>query len=263
MISIEFSVVSGQNLEKLLESIRVQTYQDYEIVVVNSNDECNDTLKQYGAVVIKKNTGKLEARYLAHLKSKGDFEFILEETRILYPCALEKLYATPDIDMAIVRETELGDRFINKLNRLDMFISSMGNTQSPTVLYSLPRYFRREVMDFALSKAYENLPVKLIPKIVSSDMEIIYYEAFQKYQNLHSIDLPLIIKIGETSLLASVRKYYRYGRTQKLLKNTKYEQSLGIRGRVRRVPSIKYLPVVMAIYTIRGLPYLAGYYFSK
>lgn len=263
MISIEFSVMNGQNLEKLLESVRVQTYQDYEIVVVNSNDEYNDFLKQYGAVVIKKDTGKLESRYLAHSKSKGDFEFILEETRILYPNALEKLNEAGSVDMAIIRETEIGDKPINKLNRLDMRISSLGHAEPLDSLYLLPRYFRREVLDFGLEKAYENLPVELIPKIVSSDMEMIYYEAYQKYRNLYAPVLPLIIKNGEKSVMESVRKYYRYGETQKLLKNTKYEESLGIKSRFRKKPSFKYIPATMAIYAVRGIPFLAGYYLSR
>ena len=260
MISIEFSVVNGRNLDNLLESVRTQTYQDYEIVVVTSNDKSHDLLKQYGATVIEKHTGKLEARYLAHSNSKGDFEFILEETRILRPDALEKLFEIGSVDMAIVREKEIGNNLINKLNRLDMQIGSLKGSESPDSLYVLPRYFRREVLAYGLEKAYENIPPELIPKIVSSDMEMIYFEAYNKYRYLASVETPLIEKNGEKSVMESMTKYFRYGKTQKLLKNTKYEKSLGVKGRFRKIPSLRYIPAVMAIYAIRGLPYLAGYY---
>ena len=89
MISIELSVVSGRYLDDLLESLRKQTFQDYELIIVNSNPDCTDKIRDFGAKEIFRNTGKLEARKIAHEASKGEFEFLLEETRFLRPDALQ------------------------------------------------------------------------------------------------------------------------------------------------------------------------------
>lgn len=244
----------------MLESVRAQSFQDYEVVIVNANEACRDILSEFDVKEVYKRTGKLEARYLAHQRASGEFGLFLEETRILFPFTLQKLSNYTECDMAMINEIEIGNRFINRLNRMDMEIASKMDNPDPNALNVLPRYFGREVLDYAFEKSSKSVPKYLFPKIVASDQEIIYFEAYQKYNKIAKPKEVLLKKYGESSIKESMLKYYNYGKTQKLLKNTKYEKSLGVKGRFRKIPSLRYIPAVMAIYAIRGLPFLAGYY---
>ena len=263
MISIEFSVVSGKRLHALLESIRQQTYQDYEIIIVNSDPGSRDTIRDFGAKELFIRTGKLEARKMAHEASKGQYELLLEETRILRYDALQKLASLSDPDMAIINEEEIGDGLINKLNRLDAEISFKYASPDPSNLYLIPRYYRRAVLDYSFKQAYANLPEEKIPKVVASDLEIIYTEAFKRFKGIVKVDDLLIKKYGETTIRESFSKYYRYGQTQKLLSGTCYGDFYSFRKRRRKIPEIRYLPMMIAIYAIRGSAFFLGYHLGN
>ncbi|MEM3489950.1 MAG: glycosyltransferase family 2 protein [Nitrososphaerota archaeon] len=229
---------------------------------MNSNRELSDTIKDFGCIEIYKKTGKLDARELAHLRAHGDFELLLEETRFLKKNALERLTSLSNPEMAIIGENEIGKSIVNKMNRIDAKMAILNATATPDTLYILPRYFKREVMDYAFRGVHTELPADLIPKIVASDLEIIYSEAYKKYTNIEIIREDLIDKVGETSFFESFRKYYRYGQTHKLLKGTAYRNFYSFRSRKRVIPDIKYLPVVFGVYAVRGIGFFLGYYFG-
>ena len=74
-ISIEIPVTWGNRLSELLEAIRIQTYQDYEISVATSlpDGKYIDMLRSYGVNIIHSGPNLLEKRYLAHSISRGKF----------------------------------------------------------------------------------------------------------------------------------------------------------------------------------------------
>jgi len=259
MISVEFSVVSGKKLYEVLESIRQQTYQDYEVIIVNSNPYFKDMVRDFGAKEIFIETGKLEARKKAHEASKGEYELLLEETRILKHNALKMLASLSDPDMAIINEEEIGDGLINRLNRLDAEIAFKYASPDPSNLYLIPRYYKRAVLDYSFKQAYSNLPERLVPKMVASDLEIIYTEAFKRFKGIVKVDDLLIKKYGETTIMDSFSKYYRYGQTQKLLSGTCYGDFYSFGKRRRKTPKMRYLPMMTAIYAIRGSAFFLGY----
>ena len=49
MISVEIPVLHGRYLNEVFESIRAQTFQDYEVVVVNSSQKggVSNLIKEY------------------------------------------------------------------------------------------------------------------------------------------------------------------------------------------------------------------------
>lgn len=262
MISIELSVVSGRYLDELLESLRAQTFQDYELIIVNSNPECTDKIRDFGGKEIFRNTGKLEARKIAHEASKGEFELLLEETRFLSPDTLKNLSSLENTQLAIINELEVGDKLINKINRIDAQLGFENWKEGADTLFVLPRYFRRDVLDFALSAAYSKIPSDIVSRIVASDLEIIYFEASRGYKNITMVRESLIYKYGEMSFRESFRKYYRYGRTQRVLSGTVYNDLLTLGKRRRRIGKIRYIPAVLAIYGIRGTAFFMGFYLS-
>ena len=147
MISIELSVVSGRYLDELLESLRAQAFQDYELVIVNSNPECPDKIRDFGGKEIFRNTGKLEARKIAHEASKGEFELLLEETRFLSPDTLKNLSSLENTQLAIINELEVGDKLINKINRLSLTI----------VMFLYPREASKYIISKSLATILETM----------------------------------------------------------------------------------------------------------
>ena len=185
---------------------------------------------------------------------------LLEETRLLRTDALQKLNMLKEVEMAIIDEEEIGTNFVNKLNRMDADIAFRNGGANPSSLYLLPRYYRRDVLDYSLTKAYANLQPEIIPYIVASDLEIIYTEAYGKFRKIGKSEGKLIKKYGEKTITESFLKYYRYGKTQRFLSNTYYGRSYSFKTRKRAMPSIKFLPVIAIIYALRGSAFFLGYY---
>ena len=262
MISVEFSVVTGKYLGELLNSLRIQRFQDFEVIIVNSNSEFSDIIREFGAKEIFKTTGKLEARDLAHREARGEYELLLEETRLLNKNALYFLNEMNDIDMAIIHELELGNRLVNKLNRFDLENAFRFTSISPSKLYLLPRYYRHEVLSNSFASLYNKIPSRDFSKIVANDLEMIYIESFQKFNKVSKVGEPLILKYGEKSFRESFKKYYRYGKTSRRLSNTEYYKILNYKRRTRPIPNLKSLPPMLLLYAIRGTAFFTGYYFN-
>lgn len=262
MISIEFSVVSGKYLKELLNSLRIQRFQDFEVIIVNSNPELSDIIREFGAKEIFKKTGKLEARALAHREARGDFELLLEETRVLTENALYILDKLKSIDMAIIHELELGDNLINKLNRFDAENAFRFTSVGPRNLFLLPRYFRREVLSNSFVSIFNKIPSSNISNIVANDLEIIYIESFQQFGKITKVEEPLIMKYGEKSFLESFKKYYRYGKTSRESSKTKYYKSLNFQHRMRPIPNLKSVLPLLLLYAFRGTSFFSGYYLN-
>ena len=262
MISIEFSVVSGKCLKELLNSLRIQRDQDFEVIIVNSNSEFSDMIREFGAKEIFKKTCKLEARALAHKEAKGDFELLLEETRLLSENALDSLHKLNNIDMAIIHELELGNHLVNRLNRFDSENAFKLISAGSDKLYLLPRYFRREVLSQSIISLYNKIPSSIIPKIVANDLEMIYIESFQQFNKVIKVEEPLILKYGEKSFCESFKKYYRYGKTSRELSKTEYYKLLDYQHRTRPIPNLKSVLPLLLLYAIRGTAFFSGYYLN-
>ncbi len=89
-------------LRECLDSILIQTYSDFELIVIDdgSTDESSDICDEYSAkdsritVIHKKNGGLSEARNLGISKAKGDYICLVDSDDILAPTYLQVLYDT-------------------------------------------------------------------------------------------------------------------------------------------------------------------------
>ena len=261
MISIEIPAIHGKYLRQVLESIRNQSYQDYEVIVVNSGSgEISDIVKEFGFKVINQKTKSLHARYLAHKESKGEYALVLDETRMLERDTL-KILSSLDYDMIIIGEKEIGDSLWIKLASLDKENVVYCNPVDPLKGISLPRYYKREVLSKAFSSALENLGNKFYD-VVYRDLEIIFYEAYKVSKSVHVVYDQLISHFGDATLSDIMKKYYRYGKTSRVLRNTPYSVFL-TKKRVRRKicrGSFWERKLLYLLYLARGIPYLLGYY---
>ena len=97
MITITIPVINGFHLEEVLNSISLQTFTDYEVVVINdSNDKTVSSLiKKYGGRELISNGSLLKARYIGANNAKGDYILQLDETRIIMDNTLFRV-PTPD-----------------------------------------------------------------------------------------------------------------------------------------------------------------------
>ena len=261
MISIEIPAIHGKYLRQVLESIRNQSYQDYEVIVVNSgSEEISDIVKEFGFKVINQRAKSLHARYLAHKESKGDYALILDETRMLERDTL-KLLSSLDYDMVIIGEKEIGDSLWIKLANLDKENVTYCNPVDPLEGISLPRYFKSEVLSEAFSSALKNLDNKFY-EVVYRDLEIIFYEANKVSKNIHVVNDQLISHFGDVSLSDIIRKYYRYGKTSRVLRNTPYSVFLTKKRVRRRICKGGFWErkLLYLLYLARGVPYFLGYY---
>ncbi|BFI73759.1 glycosyl transferase family 2 [Nanoarchaeota archaeon] len=258
MISIEIPILHGKYIKQLFDSIINQTFQDYEVIIINSssNENISDIIKEYGFKEIKLKVKLLKARYLAHIYSKGEYELILDETRILRKNTLEKL-SSLNHDMVIIGEKEIGDTFWIKLANLDKINIMYCNTPEAIKGFALPRYFKREILD----KAFENLRKNLKEKfdeIIFPDHELIYYEANKISKDIFVLKDNLIMHYGDKRLIDIVKKYYRYGKSLKILKNTFYSNLVNISRKKRNICiGNKYL--IYLLYLARGIPLMLGY----
>ena len=259
MFSIQIPSLHGKYLREVFESIRLQTFQDYEVVVVNSGgDEISDLIREYGFNEVRKDVKLLEARYLANKESKGDYALLLDETRPLRKDALELLSKNLH-DMVIIGERELGESVWVRAAQLDKENIMHCNSVEAIKGFALPRLFKRDLLTTVFERLRERLGDKF-NQVIFPDHELIYYEASLLSDDVFVIKEELIYHYGDVSLRDIMRKYYRYGKSLKVLKNTPYSfmTSVSRKKRCICVGGLKGRLILYSLYLIRGVPFLIG-----
>lgn len=242
----------------MLESIRTQTYQDFEVIVVNSGDELiSDLIREYGFKEVREKVNLLNARYLAHKNSSGEKALVLDETRVLRKDTLEIL-SEIEHDMIIVGEAEVGNSSLwIRLAQLDK--DNLINCNEPDAVkgFLLPRAFNSEL----LTKTFELLRDKLgdkFDKVLYPDHELIYFTSRMFSNKLHVIRDSLIFHYGDETFLSIIRKYYRYGRSLRILKGTEFQILTKTSRKKRKICKGSKLGLY-TLYVVRGIPFILGY----
>lgn len=90
-------------LEKCISSILSQTYENYELILLNdgSTDNSYNVLSRYigipnVTIVDKINTGQADTRYQGLLMAKGDYVYFVDSDDYIEPYTLERLVAQVD-----------------------------------------------------------------------------------------------------------------------------------------------------------------------
>jgi len=259
VFSIQIPALHGKYLKEVLESIRVQTFQDYEVVVVNSGGgQVSDLIQEYGFKEVKKQVKLLEARYLANMESRGDYAILLDETRLLRRDALELLSKNLH-DMVIIGEREIGKSFWIKSAQLDKDNIMSCNTPDAIKGFALPRFFRSELLTKALNILRDNLG-GAFKEVVFPDHELIYYDASRFSADVFVLKDELIYHYGDVSLKEIVSKYYRYGSSLKVLKGTPYAFLTSLSRKKRNIckGGIHGKLLLYTLYLVRVVPFLLG-----
>lgn len=261
-ISICIPVVYGDHIKESLDSIFANKYEDYEVLVNDSSNffKASDLLSEYDVKVIKKKTMSFESRYVTINESKGNNVLLFDETRVMSTTLLGSLSSMKK-EIVVISEREIGKGIIPFLSNLDK-----RNVPNDTKLISpiknksiIPRFYNRNIIRKAMDEIFKNLPLNLIKEIVGLDLELIYLESYKISQNIGIIHTPEINHYGDNNFQEVFRKYFRYGKSQKMLRNTYYADFAGLSGRNRGNASSKAWIQSLPLQIIRGIPFLMGY----
>ena len=180
-ISVIIPVYNSEKyLEQCLNSVFSQTFDEYEIIIVNdgSTDDSQkiiDSYKQKFPDKIKslyqENKGQASARNNGLFHSSGEFVFFVDSDDYLEPCAFEKTYMVAknsDSDIVCfgffeVRDTVKKEMKYSFFEEKDISVRYILNETSPCNKLIRRKIFVENNLSFSESKIYEDL--ELIPQL--------------------------------------------------------------------------------------------------
>jgi glycosyltransferase involved in cell wall biosynthesis len=134
-------------LDACLASIKAQTYQSFELVVVDnaSTDDTKDIARRYTAQVYNKGPERSAQRNYAVQKSKGSYLLIIDSDMELGPgvvqACVEALQAQPDAGGVIIPEESFGEGFWARCKQLERsYYVGQDSIEAA-------RFFRRDIFD--------------------------------------------------------------------------------------------------------------------
>ena len=265
-ISICIPVIFGTHLRECLDSIYQSTFQGFEVIVNDSSGSpvVSDILKDYGVRTIERKSKSFESRYITTMASKGEKVFIFDETRVMEKTLLEDVN-NGNNDMLVIKERDIGKGIVNYFSNLDKSnlpndLSILDPMKNKSVI---PRVYKREIIVSALETVKKNLPEDILSQVVGLDLELIYLESYNLTKDIGFISSSEIKHYGDESIREVFRKYYRYGYTQRMLKNTYYGEFAGLSGRNRSTLPVRNRIRSIPIQVLRGVPFVLGYLGSK
>lgn len=266
MISVNIPSKDDKRLHRVLLSIANSDFKDVEIIVNNFtlNPKITELCKKFAAIEIRKEANILFSRFLMSKESKGDFILLLDETRSISRNLLSELWQTHSYQ-AVISEIENGHSFYSRIANYEHESNRQFRREdlNPlTVRYILPRWYEKTLLSDAFYDLRQNLNKEVFVSLQSMDLELIYYET---YQRLHEVDVIANTKIlhdPDSSLLSIARKYFNYGVGTKKLRGTKYDLLGDLKGRSRRVNGNRSNIQSLVLESLRGGPFVFGYLIS-
>ncbi len=259
--SICIPVISNKYIEECLTYIFRNKFQDFEVIINDSSKGyyVSDIISKYDVKIIKKNTKRFESRMISALASSGERILMLDDTRLVSDNLLQKLDIMSE-DIIAIGEKDIGSGLLIRLSNLDKKAAVINKKLNPLKNKSvIPRLYKRDIIVGSLNKIKASLNPETLNNIVGLDLEIIYFEAFRISQSIGYIPSPEILHYGDETLKSVFLKYYRYGFTQKMLRETVYSQLADISGRTRYGYAIGDRILSMPLQAIRGFPFILGY----
>jgi glycosyltransferase involved in cell wall biosynthesis len=256
---------SAETILQCIRSIKDQTYENVEIIVVDSKstDSTESICKQNQVQFLSTDWKLLGARLIGFQQSLGDYVLMLDSDQTLEKTCLERCAVTMnEYDMLCLEEKTLEtSSFIQRAFEADRrLIHAQSDIQlDPIDGTLLARFYKRHV----LSKAFDAIPAELLPFVIAHDHAIIYYEA-RKTSNRVGI-IPNAVWHNEPKSVGELwRKNRRYGRTSKELANTGFYSNLvSKKTRLRKSRGLSRDKVLSSLLLILKAPaYIVGYYFG-
>jgi glycosyltransferase involved in cell wall biosynthesis len=256
---------SSNTIEQCLSAIEKQSYQNIEVIIVDSNSK-DDTAKiaaSKGCKVIFTGWKLLGARYLGCKAASGEFVLMLDSDQVLLEDTVERsLTLFKDYDMLCLGETSYtSNTFIDKMFEADRrLIHDDAQIQlNPIYGTLLARFYKRNLLD----RAFGAIPKSLLPSVIAHDHAIIYYEAW-KLSDRVSI-LPKAVYHNEPATVLDVwKKNFRYGRsTRAIMSNGYYNDLIRKKTHLRKTSTSKMTRdklLSFLLLSLKAPAYLLGLY---
>jgi len=113
---------SERPLRKTLDSIKAQTYRDYEIIIVDgfSTDKTEEVAREYTDKFYTSSASLPGARNVGFSKAIGEIYASIDSDMILEPTVLEEaVKRSKDADIFVIPEVGYGDDFISRCKDLE------------------------------------------------------------------------------------------------------------------------------------------------
>lgn len=257
-ITIEIVTNYDPRIKSTLDSIRQQSFQDYEVIISTDDDRIRDIAEDFDVRIITcPASGTLFRRIAAHDKANGDNVLLLEASRFLdRDCLLELIDRKED--MIIIEETDLESTLIAKIQNWERR-EDIRNAKcfSPEFLVVEPRYFKRQVIDEAY-KAAALMNPDTLKWIRWGDLDIIYYEAYRNWKRVGITSRPLIYHYPDKNVRELFLKYYTYGISSKLLKLTPYKGKFRMSYHARPYCGLKKTLAIYALTSLKAVAFIYG-----
>ena len=259
---------SVKTLAKCLGSIEKQTYNNIEVIVVDSfsQDGTIKLARKFNSKVVQTDWKLLGSRYLGLKKCNGNVIFLLDSDQILESTLIERAVnlLKTGYDMLCLEEfTFEPNGWIQKLFEADrILIHKFAEVNlDPLEGVLLARVYRKRILD----KVFDSIPEKLFKNVIAHDHAIIYYEAHKISQKIGIVP-HAIWHIEPNSLWSLVKKNYKYGQTTfNLAKIVRYKNLLKKKVRFRK-GALKYWRFGLQTYLLlilKGIGYYAGYFSQR
>lgn len=198
---------SGKYLESCLRSIKKQTYDHIEIIIVDqeSIDMTVAIAKKYKAKVITTTRPKFysppsKSRNIGAKKAKGKFFYHLDSDMELSPKLVEEImrkFRHKETGALIIKEIDITKGFWSKCKALER--KSYAHNQN----VAGARVVRREL--FEKIGGYD--------KNISSGEDFDITKQYKKYAKVDYCENPVYHNLGELNFFTLVKKKYNYGKT--------------------------------------------------
>jgi len=205
---------SAKTLRKCLESVRNQSHQDYEIIIVD-NQSADNTLKiakEFGSRIIVNKSGQSPAQNIGALNSKGKYILFLDSDQTVEKELLEECVNACEKEgreVVKIREVFHGDSFWGSCSAFEKNCK----IQSDETGIGVARFFlKRHVIKAGLYD--EDL-------VWGQDRE--FYERIKALHPKETWSKNCIFHLEPSKLSQITAKYFRYGKSAKLF----YERMKG------------------------------------
>lgn len=270
LLSVMLPTFNGAStVERALQSVKAQTYKNYEIIVVDhhSTDGTVKIAKKYTNKIYLDKRKLLSSRKIALEKSKGELIIFLSCDQVFEPTFFEraaKLFQEGDYDMAVTEERSFKPvTWIEKLTDIDRRRIQEAFELDPQKSVLLPGVFRKSL----LLKVFKKFSTPLLEHVTIHDHAIIYYEC---YKLSHKIGvIPNAVYHEEPKTTKELfSHYYGWGKRSRAVNGIlgkEYEQMFANK-MSHRLKTIRIFNrddlAIMPIVFIKGLGFKLGYYFG-
>ena len=243
---------SAKTLEQCLESIKKQSYQNYELIIVDgsSSDKTGEKARQFTNKFFVSAHERSEARNFGFSKAEGDIFLSIDSDMVLEKNVLRDIAkGVKEHDALIIPEVSYGNDFISRCKDLE----------------------KRCYMEDDIVEASRVFPRNVFEDVKGYDANLVFGEDWdihsrikQKYR-IGRIKSKIFHSTQSMSLISDLKKSYKYGKTLQRYLAKGHPQAkkwLDLRKIffIRHFSTLKREPVCAAGLTVlKGMEYAAGF----